>query len=83
LDPQGVRVPDAENELKFEVTGPAKIIGLENGSLNTIEPYGTERRQAYRGRGLTILQSTQAAGKITLKASAFHLASATITLDSR
>lgn len=83
VDSHGVRVPDAENELNFEVAGPAKIIGLENGNLNTTEPYGTEKRQAFQGRGLAILQSTQTAGKITLKARASHLAPATMTLDSR
>ena len=83
VDSQAVRVPDAENELRFEISGPAKIIGLENGNQNTTEPYGTKRRQAFHGRGLAILQSTRDAGQITLKASASHLASKTITLDSR
>lgn len=83
VDADGVRVPDAENEVNFEVSGPAKIIGLENGNLDTTEPYGTEKRQAFRGRGLAILQSTRTAGKIILKARASHLASAVITLESR
>lgn len=83
VDSHGVLVPDAENELSFEVSGPAKVIGLENGNLNSTEPYGTERRQAFQGRGLAILQSTQDAGRITVKAKASHLEPAAITLESR
>jgi beta-galactosidase len=83
VDANGVRVPDAESEVDFEVAGPGKMIGLENGNLNTTEPYGTKRRASYHGRGLAILQSTTVGGEITLKASSPQLAPVSITISSR
>jgi beta-galactosidase len=57
VDAQGVRVPDAAAELTFTVVGPAKILGIENGDLNSTATGKDGVRQAYRGRGLAIVQS--------------------------
>ncbi|HEU6449304.1 MAG TPA: glycoside hydrolase family 2 TIM barrel-domain containing protein [Verrucomicrobiae bacterium] len=80
VDSRGVRVPDAENRLQFTIAGPAKIIGLENGNLERTEPYGTEKIQAYHGRGLAILQSKRLPGKIVLQATSPGLAPAEIAV---
>lgn len=83
VDSQGVRVPDAGNELTFELDGPAEILGIENGDLNNYEDYKDRTRRAYQGRGLAILQSTPLAGKITLKVTLPGLETATVILNSR
>ncbi len=83
VDANGVRVPDAEPEVKFELTGPAKIIGLGNGDLNSTENCKTNMHRAFQGRGLAILQTTTASGDITLQATAPGLAPASVTLQSR
>ncbi len=82
-DEQGVRVPDAEHVLTFEVSGPARIIGIENGNLNSLEPAQDLKHKAHRGRGLAILQSTQSTGRITVKVTADGLESAGVALRSR
>jgi beta-galactosidase len=82
-DERGVRAPDAENELTFEVSGPARIIGIENGDLNSLESVQDLKHKAYRGRGLAILQSTRSPGSITVKVTADELEPASVSLMSR
>lgn len=80
VDAQGVRVPDAAPEITLTVNGPARLLGMENGDLNSPEPYQGPTRKAFHGRGLAIFQSTTAAGKISVTATAPGLESATIEL---
>ena len=82
VDAQGVRVPDAELEVTFEIRGPAALLGIENGDLNSPEPYQGPTRKAYHGRGLAILQSTTTAGKVRITATASGLEPATVELET-
>lgn len=82
VDSKGVLVPGAENEVSFKVAGPAKILGLENGDLNSVERYGVEQRQAHNGRCLAILQSLPTPGKMTLTVASPGLETAVTTLHS-
>jgi beta-galactosidase len=83
VDENGVRVPNAEPEVKFEMTGPVKIIGIGNGDLNNSENCRGDTHLAFQGRGLAILQTTTTPGGITLKATAPGLESASVNLQSR
>jgi beta-galactosidase len=83
VDAQGVRVPDAGPEVTFELTGPARILGIGNGDLNSTEDCKTSTHHAFQGRGLAILQMTDAPGVITVKATATGLHPASITLQSQ
>jgi beta-galactosidase len=83
VDQNGVRVPNADLEIKFELSGPAKILGLGNGDVNSTEDCKTNSRHTFQGRGLAILQATTGAGEIVLQASAPGLESASVTLPSR
>jgi beta-galactosidase len=83
VDAQGVRVPDAGQELAFETGGPAQIIGLGNGDLANLEPVKGPSHRVYEGRGLAILQSSTNPGVVTLAASAPGLQPATLRLESR
>ena len=82
VDAQSVRVPDANAEVTFEFIGPAPLLGIVNGDVNSPDAYQSPTHKAFRGRGLAILQSTTAAGKVVLKASAPSLESATINLEA-
>jgi len=83
VDENGVRVPDAGMEVKFELTGPAKIIGLGNGDLSNSENCQGDTHRAFQGRGLAILQSSGTFGSIRLQASAPGLEPASVTLQSQ
>ena len=83
VDAQGVRVANADLPVTFEVQGPAIILGLGNGDLNSTEDCKDAVHKAYQGRGLAILQATAAAGKISVKATAPGLSAAELSLIAR
>ena len=82
VDAQGVRVPDAAPEVTFEISGPATLLGIENGDLNSPEPYQGPTRKAFHGRGLAIVESTTAPGKIRITATAPDLEPSTVELEA-
>lgn len=82
VDAEGVRVPDATNSVTFNLAGPAQLLGIENGNLFDSATGKGPSRQAFRGRGLAILQSRAAAGKVTLTATSPGLESTTVELNS-
>jgi len=83
VDENGVRIPDAVAELKFELTGPAKVLGLGNGDLNNVESCQGDTHRVFRGHGLAILQTTKTAGAVVLSATSPGLQPASLTLQSR
>jgi len=82
LDADGVRVPDADQELTFALTGPAKILGIGNGDTTNSEAPKAPRHRTFNGRGLAIIQATTTPGPITLTVSAPGLKTATLQLQS-
>ena len=67
----GVCVPGADHIVQFEIDGPARMIGIENGNYRSDDnPQDLEHR-AYNGRGLAIVQSMRGGrGDVTIKATA-------------
>ncbi len=45
VDARGHLVPDAANEVSFEVQGEGKLIGLDNGDMQSHEEYKANRRR--------------------------------------
>jgi beta-galactosidase len=82
LDANGIRVPDAGQELTFDLTGPATILGIGNADVTNSEPPKVPRHRAFQGRGLAIIQATTASGGIILKVSAPGLKPAAVYLQS-
>jgi len=83
VDAAGVRVLSATPEVKFEITGPARIIGIGNGDVNNVEDCHADVHRAFQGRGLAIVQTSTTPGPITLKATAPGLESASLDLSSQ
>ena len=81
-DEKGILVPNSNNEITFAVTGPGKILGIENGDLNSTESYQSLVHSAYNGRGLAILQSIRKEGSIEVTASADGLQQAKIRIEA-
>ena len=83
VDAYGVLVPDAAPEVTFTLEGPAKILGIENGDLNSPATGKQGARKAYHGRGLAILQSTSEPGNVRLTARATDLKDASVEIEVR
>jgi beta-galactosidase len=83
VDENGVRVPNADAEVKFDLTGPAKIIGIGNGDLSNSEKCQGDTHSTFQGRGLAILKTNGTGGSIILQVSAPGLEPASVTLQSQ
>ncbi len=66
VDSKGNIVPDAETPLRFSVDGPAEIVGVINGDMNSEELTVGNTRRLYRGHAAVILRSTRDIGPVTL-----------------
>jgi beta-galactosidase len=83
LDASGNLVPNAANLVKFSVSGPGFVAGVDNGYQASMESFKAPERKAYNGMALAIIQTTEQGGAITVKATAEGLVPATITLTSK
>ncbi|WP_079157560.1 DUF4982 domain-containing protein, partial [Streptococcus pneumoniae] len=85
LDKDGNWVPTASNQLYFQIEGPARIVGVDNGRQASRERYkaqknGRFKRKAFHGRGVLLVQSLEKAGLVRVKASARGLEPASFDL---
>ncbi len=84
MDSAGTVVPTADNVVRFAVTG-GSIVALDNGNQLDLDPYRTDHRHAFNGRGLAILRAVLRAtpGVLQVTASGDGLRAATVTLRVR
>ena len=66
MDDKGIVVPDADNEISFELEGEGRLIGLDSGDPRSHEGYKSNRRRVFHGLALAIVQSTGKPGNIQL-----------------
>jgi beta-galactosidase len=82
LDAQGRVVPVADNEVAFAIQGEGRIIGVDNGNLASDEDYKGNRRKAFNGLCLAMVQSTAKPGRIQLTAASPGLKSSSVTITT-
>src|SRR6266540_3281727 len=83
VDANGTVVPDADNLIKFQLTGAGSIAAVDNGSQISHEPFKADHRKAFHGLALAIVQSKSKDGRITLKATAEGLAPASVVIEAK
>jgi beta-galactosidase len=64
VDKNGVAVYGADNEITIKTEGPAKLSGLESGSLNSHEDYKSNSRKVFNGKLLAFIQRDSKPGII-------------------
>ncbi len=82
-DKDGNLVPDADNMIDFEISGPAIIAGVDNGYQASEEPFKANYRKAFNGMCLLIIQSEKKAGSINITAKSNGLQSEEIQIVSK
>lgn len=82
VDKDGNICPLAENEISFTVSGSGFNAGVDNGSPISLEPFKSDRRKAFYGKALVILQNNGEKGDITVKAASPGLKDANFTIKS-
>jgi len=82
-DAQGRTVPVTENEVTFRVRGSGKLVGTGNGDPTDQAPDKGDKRKAFCGLCMGLVQSAKQAGEITVEASAPGLTTATATIVAK
>lgn len=83
LDAQGRFVPDADPEITIEVQGEGRLIAVDNGDPASHESFQSNRRKAFHGLALAVVQSTAKAGQIRISASAPGLQGAAVSIAAK
>jgi hypothetical protein len=81
VDDAGNIVYSADNEITCEISGPVRLLGMEDSYPANIEDYKDNKQHAYHGKLLIYLQATDKTGKATIKLSSPELADALIELN--
>jgi len=82
VDSAGTVVPGAANVVHVAVTG-GSIVVLDNADLSDHDPYRTDQRRAFNGRGLAILRPAGAGGgplRVTARADGLRDGTLTVTV---
>ena len=80
VDARGRLVPYANNKVEFEVTGPCKLIGMENGDILDWNPQQSLSGKAFMGKTLLVLQATGESGTLTIHGKSAGLRNAQKTI---
>ncbi len=83
VDAQGRMVPDAANEVAFDIQGEGKLIGLDSGDMQSHEDYKGKTRKALNGMCLAVVQSTAKPGQLRLTATSPGLKPSTVTITTK
>ncbi len=82
LDANGNFVPNANNLIEFEISGPVKNIGVDNGDPLDLASTKIDQRKVFNGKCLLILQSQGASGEIIVEATSEGLDSEKIVIKA-
>ena len=83
LDKDGNLCPSAENQVSFELEGDSAFIaGVDNGNPISMERFKDNKRKAFYGKCLVVLQADKA-GKTVLKATSPGLEPAEVIFKTR
>jgi beta-galactosidase len=82
LDAKGRVVPEADNQIKFSVSGAGSVGGVGNGDPSSHEPDKASQRSAFHGLCMVLVRATGAVGSIKLDASSPGLKGASLKFES-
>ena len=83
VDSKGRRDYGARQPLTFSVDGPAEIVGVINGDINSEELTVGNSRRLFNGAAVVILRSTQDSGPVTLNVTSDKLKPATLKFETK
>jgi beta-galactosidase len=69
VDSQGTRVPDANQEVYFSLSGPGSILAADNGSNTDHEPFQLPQHRLDAGRMTIFVRAEASTGSIRIHAS--------------
>ena len=83
VDKDGVPVPQGNAKVRFSVTGPGALAGVDSGDATSHEPFYSPEHRAFNGLCLAIVRTQAGApGKIVVSATSDGLAAGSVELSS-
>jgi beta-galactosidase len=79
-DKDGVRDFETEGTITCAVSGPVRLLGMEDANSRNIEPYKDNTQRTYHGKLLLYIQSLDQPGKATVKVTSPKLEEAKVEL---
>ena len=67
VDQKGRQVLEADDEVTFEVEGPARLVAAINGDITDNDTYQAPQHHLWHGHALVILRAGREKGKVVLK----------------
>ncbi|WP_281888652.1 glycoside hydrolase family 2 TIM barrel-domain containing protein [Paenibacillus sp. YYML68] len=67
MDAAGHAITNQNVTLDFEVDGPGRVLGVDNGSSDNVQPYQSTRLTTEAGRGMMLVQGVEA-GELVIRA---------------
>ena len=83
VDADRIVVPNAENNVQFEVTGAGTLLGLGNGDPGCRENDKASSRHAFSGLILALIQAKEEAGEIKVRAVSPDLEACELVLNTK
>ena len=68
LDEEGTVCPNAENLIRFNLSGNGSIVGVDNGNPTSMERFKASERKAFYGKCLVVVKSEKRSGMVHLTA---------------
>ncbi|UOQ77552.1 DUF4982 domain-containing protein [Hymenobacter sp. 5516J-16] len=81
-DAQGNLCPEATNQLQFSVNGVGRFRAVANGDATNLELFHQPRMKAFQGQLVALVQTTNQAGAVQLKATSKGLKDGVIQLQT-
>lgn len=81
-DKDGIVVPQANNAIHFETSGPGEIVATDNGDPTDLTSFPSPNRHAFNGLALAVIRSLQS-GTTTLEASSPGLLPSRVKIKAR
>lgn len=82
VDENGNPVENAADYVKAELTGPGRILGMDNGDSTDYDDYKAAVRKLFSGKLLIVVGSTAEEGELVLKVSGRNLEAASLRLTA-
>lgn len=83
VDQDGNLCPLADNEVVFTVEGAGFNNGVDNGLQTSLEPFKSDRRKAFNGKAMLIVQSSGEKGLIRVGASSKGLKGSVVEISAQ
>jgi beta-galactosidase len=83
MDENGTPCLNADNKIKFNITGAGVIAAVDNADVTSAEPFDAKERWAYKGSCIAIIKANANTGGITVTATADNLKPGTVTMQVR